>query len=179
MTLVTMLFLLLTGTAIQSLAPVVSWLGYATAPVLGAVVVYYALYRGGVMMLVMALLAGLFQDSMSMTPLGYSSFGFAACALVIERYRDLMILHASFTHMIVTAALHGVVTLVLMVLLLKDGLIAWHPLWLPVKIPGAVLMGLVTGPLVIGAVHALEEKLGLIQGNTESHGAQRSYLGIG
>jgi len=174
-----MLFLLLTGTAFQSLLPVTFWLGYATAPVLGALVVYYALYRGGGAMLTMAILAGLFQDSLSLIPPGYSSFGFAACALVIARYRDLMILHSPFTHMVMTAALHGVVTAMLMMLLLKDALIAWQPWWLLAKLPGSLLLGMITGPVVIAVALALEEKLGFVHANVEQHESQRTHYGIG
>lgn len=179
MTLVAMLFLLVAGVAVQSLLPAVAWLGYATAPMLGSIVLYYALYRGGVVMLAAAIIAGLFQDSLSMIPLGYSSFAFAVVALAIERYRDLLILQSAFTHVVFTAVLHAVVTLFLMLLMLHDGLIAWQPSVLLVKLPGSVLLGMVTGPLVIGAAHALEEKLGLIQGDTERYGATRSFYGIG
>jgi cell shape-determining protein MreD len=179
MTPVTMLFLLVAGTALQSLIPAVPWLGYATAPLLGSIVLYYALYRGGLVMLTAAIIAGLFQDSSSLIPLGYSSFAFAAVALVVERYRDLMVLQSAFTHIVLTAAVHAVVTALLMMLMLYDGVIAWPAARLLWKIPGAVLLGMVTGPLVIAAAYALEEKTGIIQGDTERYGATRSFYGIG
>lgn len=179
MKLVTMLFMLLAGTALQSFFPVVAWLGYANVPILCSIVVYYTLYRGGAAMLTVALLAGLFQDSMSLIPLGYSSFVFAVLALAVERYRELMMLQSPFTHMVVTGAVHGASTIVLSVLLLRGGMIEWQPLWLLLKIPGAILLGSITGPLVIGLIQALEEKLGLIQGNSDQYGAHRSFYGIG
>jgi cell shape-determining protein MreD len=179
MRLVTMFFMLLAGAALQSFFPVVAWLGYANVPVLCSIVVYYTLYRGGATMLAVALLAGLFQDSMSLIPLGYSSFVFAVLALIVEKYRELMVLPSPLTHMVVTAVVHGVATAVLSVLLLRSGMIHGQPWWLLLKIPGAVLLGLVTGPLVIGLMQALEEKLGLIQGNSDQYGAQRSFYGIG
>ena len=179
MKLITLISMLIAGTAIQSFFPVSAWLGFVTVPVLCSLVVYYALYRGGVIMLAAALLAGLFQDSMSLIPLGYSSFVFAVFALVIERYRGLMVLQSSLTHMVITAVTHVAFTIVLSVLLIQSGMIQWQPLWLFLKIPGALLLGIITGPLVIGLAQALEEKLGLIQGNSDQYGSQRSFYGIG
>lgn len=179
MKLVTMLFLLLAGAALQSFFPAVSWLGYANVPVLCAIAIYYTLFRGGATMLAAALLAGLFQDSLTLIPIGYSSFVLAAGCLVIERYRDVMILQSPLTHMVLTAALNGAMTLLLTVLLVRGGLIEWQPWWLLLKVPGAIVLGLVTGPLVIGLIQTLEEKLGLIEGSSGDEGAQRSYYGIG
>jgi len=174
-----LLFLLLTGTALQAMLPVFMWTGYATFPVLASVVVYFALYRSGGFMLTVALLAGLFQDSLSLIPIGYSSFCFAACGVVIQKYRDMMMIQSTLTHMVLMAAMHGLVTLVLAILMLNEGMIPWQPGWLLLKIPGAMLMGIITGPLVIAAAQALEEKLGLIEGNSEQYGAQRTFYGIG
>lgn len=179
MTPVTMLFLLVAGTAMQLLLPAVPWLGYATAPMLGAIVLYYALYRGGLVMLFAAIIAGLFQDSSSLIPLGYSSFAFAVIALVVERFRDLMILRSAFTHMVLTAAVHVVVTALLMILMLRDGIIDGQPGLMLLKLPGAAVLGLIAGPLVIGAACSLEEKTGLIQGDADRYGATRSFYGIG
>lgn len=179
MSLVSLLFLLLAGTAVQSILPAVPWLGYATFPVLCSLVLYYALYRGGAIMLLAAIVAGLFQDSSTLIPLGYSSFGFAAGALLIERYRDLIVLQSALTHMVFTALLHAAVTALLVALMWQGGIIAWRPLWLFGKIPGSIVLGIVTGPLVIAAAVWLEEKLGIIQGDTERYGATRSFYGIG
>jgi hypothetical protein len=179
MKLVTMLFMLLAGTALQSFFPVFIWLGNANVPILCSIVVYYTLFRGGATMLAVALLAGLFQDSMSLIPIGYSSFVFAVLAMVVERYRELMVLQSPLTHMVVTSAMHGAATLVLSILLLRGGLIEWQPWWLLLKIPGAILLGLITGPVVVGLIQVLEEKLGIIQGNSDQYGAQRSFYGIG
>jgi len=178
-TAIVMIFLLMAGSALQSFFPAMAWVGYSTVPVLLSLVVYYALIRGGAMMLIFALLAGLFQDSLSLIPLGYSSFCFAVCAMIIGKYRELMMTQSTLTHMVVTAAMYAAVTLMLSVLLVKDGLIPWQPVWLLLKIPGAVVLGVITGPVVIAAARALEEKLGLIQGNSEQYGSYRSFYGIG
>lgn len=179
MTFFAMIFLLMIGTALQSLIPAMAWSGYASMPVLCALVVYYALYRGGISALLMGILGGLFQDSISSIPLGYSSFGFAAAALVIDHYRELIMLHSSFTHMVLTAMTNVAVHLLLMLLMLGDGVIAWQPFWLIMKIPGSMILGLIAGPWIIGAAQWLEEKLGLIQGREERHGIQRSFYGLG
>lgn len=177
MTVVTLMFLLLTGSALQSLLPAVSWLGYATVPVLTAVVIYYSLYRGGILTLVVAILAGLFQDSLSLIPLGYSSFGFAAAVLVLERYRELVVKQSPLTHMVLTAVAHAAVTLALTLLLLGDGLVAWQPLWWLWKVPGAALLGLLAGPPVITVARLLEETTGLIEAE-KKHETQRNFYGI-
>lgn len=173
MTVASLLFILITGTTLQAMLPVFMWAGHATFPVLTAVVVYFALFRGGGLMLAVALLAGLFQDSLSLIPIGYSSFCFAVCGVIIQKYREMMMVQSVLTHMVLTAAMHGAVTLVLAILMLKDGMIPWQPGWLLLKIPGAMALGLITGPLVIAATQALEEKLGLIEGNSDHYGAQR------
>jgi len=179
MTFISMIFLLMIGSAIQSLVPSLAWTGYASFPVLGSLVLYYALYRGGAVALMMAILAGLFQDSISLIPLGYSSFAFAVCALLIDHYRDLIMLNSAFTHMVLTALMNGVVHVLLMVLMLGDGVIEWSTFWLLLKIPGSILLGLLIGPWTIGAAQLLEEKLGLVQGREERHGLQRSFYGLG
>lgn len=179
MKLIALLFLLLAGTAAQAFFPALRWLGYASAPVLGAVVVYYTLFRGGPMMLAAALLGGLFQDSLNLIPIGTSSFGFAVAALIIERYREVIVLQSPLTHMVLTAALHAGVTAFLALMLVQGDLIAWQPGWLLLKVAGAAALGLVTGPVIVGLAHLLEEKLGLIEGNADDEGAKRSYYGIG
>ena len=179
MTMIAMAFLLLAGSAFQAFFPAMAWVGYSTVPVLLSLVVYFALFRGKVAMLSFALLAGMFQDSMTLIPLGYSSFCFAVCVMVIAKYRDLMMVQSPLTHMVVVAGMHAVVTLLLSILLVKDGLIPWQPVWLLLKIPGAIVLGLVTGPVVIAVTRAFEEKLGLVEGNSEQYGSYRSHYGIG
>lgn len=174
-----MLFMLLAGTALQSFFPAISWLGYAHVPVLCSIVIYYTLFHGGILMISVALLAGLFQDSLTLIPLGYSSFGFAVSCLLIERQRDVIILQSPLTHMVLAAGMHGMMTILLTILLVQGGLIEWQPWWLLLKVPGALLLGVITGPLVIAMARLLEEKLGLIEGSSDDEGAQRSYYGIG
>jgi len=179
MSLLSMLFLMVACTALQSLLPAMMWTGLVTFPVLAALVIYYALQRGPVVMLTVALTAGLFQDSLGLMPLGYSSFGFAAGAVIIARYRDLMMIQSPATHMLLTGLMHAAVTAFTSIMLLNNELIPWQPGWLLLKIPGAMVLGVVTGPLVIGAAQALEEKLGIIQGNHDTYERQYSFYGIG
>jgi len=176
---IALLFLLLAGTALQAFIPALTWLGYASTPVLGAIVVYYTLFRGGAMMLAAALLGGLFQDSLSLIPIGYSSFGFAVGALIIERYREVIVLQSPLTHMVLTSLLHAGVTVFLALMLVQGDLIGWQPGWLLLKVGGAAVLGLVAGPVIVGLTHLLEEKLGLIEGNSDDEGAKRTYYGIG
>lgn len=178
MTVASLLFLLLAGTVLQAMLPAFEWAGYSTFPVLACVVLYVALFRGPGLTLSAALLAGLFQDSLSLMPMGYSSFCFAVAALVIREYRDVMVVQSPLTHMVLSAVMHASVTTVLAALLLNEGVIPWHS-GLLLKVPGSFLLGIVTGPFVIAAAQALEEKLGLIEGSSDNDGAQRSYYGLG
>ncbi len=179
MSLVTMLLMLLAGTILQLTLPSLRWLGYPVFPVLTSLVLYYALYRGGGLMIFTALVAGLVQDSLSLIPPGYSSLGLLAGAMLVARYRDLLILRSPFTHAMLTAIFHTAMVIWLMLSMLSNGNITWQPVWLAWKIPGALLLGIITGPVVIAAAHWIEEKNGLIEGESERYGATRSFYDLG
>jgi rod shape-determining protein MreD len=174
-----LVMLLLVGAAVQAVIPTSPWTGQVAAPVLPALVVYFSLYRGGTAALVAAVLAGLFQDSLSLMPTGYSSFGFALVALMIGRYRDVMVIASPLTHGVVTAVVAAGLVVWLTLLLVVGGEMAWPGWWMVARVAGALALGAVCGPLVIALAAGLEERLGIVQGSNEDHGTYRSYYGIG
>lgn len=161
MTLLVLVFAVLTGVVAQALLPTSgAWLGAAQAPILLGVVLYVALVYDQRRMLICALAAGLLQDALGQIPLGYSSFGFCLAGLAAYRYQEEVFQHEGLTHAVFGAAASGLVTLVLYVLLRKDGSIHLSPVWALKKIAGAALLGALVTPLVCWLLAHLERRLG-------------------
>ncbi|HMP71715.1 MAG TPA: hypothetical protein PKE55_00470 [Kiritimatiellia bacterium] len=151
---------LIMGGVAQGLLPLVEWAGHSPLPLLGGLVVYYSLMHRRVVLLTAASVAGLLQDSLSLMPLGYSSLCFCVIALVIEQFRDVLLVDLWTTH----GFLGGVANLTTVVLtylfLLNDGL-SGLPVWfLASKAFGSILLGAVTAPLVFWVLHGLDRMTG-------------------
>jgi rod shape-determining protein MreD len=155
-----LIFALMVGAVIQALVPTTGWTGWAPAPVLGAVVVHYALVRPRGLVLEVALLAGLIEDGLSQVPLGTSSFGYAVAGLVIEHFRDDVVVRQWTTHVVFGALVNAAVTFFAMLMLLKDGLIEPPLLHLILRLAGALLLGAVVTPLVFAALEHMDRTLG-------------------
>jgi rod shape-determining protein MreD len=155
--------MLLSAWLLQALLPAHAVLAQARYPFLLALTVYVALNRRGWGMLLTALTAGLIQDLLSTAmPLGYSAVLFAGVALLIHRYRKLVV-----TDSPVTAACFGgvaalLVTALLYVLLLEEGVLV-IPLRMGVLRVGATgLLALGVTPLVFVVANALFGALDLV-----------------
>lgn len=159
----TMLFALVCAALVQALLPAWDWFGQAKAPVLLMLVVYYALTRGRGWMLTAAVGAGLLQDALGIIPLGYSACLFAAIGLFVQRYRDEIFGFGVVTHIVIGGLAAGVVTFLLALLLVKDGLVVWEPAWVLSKILGAAGLGALSGPLVFRAIEHLDVRLGNLE----------------
>ncbi len=155
--------ILLSAWLLQALLPAHAILAQARYPFLLAVVVYAALNRRGWGMLLTALAAGLIQDLLSSRmPLGYSTVLFAGVALVIHRYRKLVV-----TDSPVTAACFGgvaalLVTGLLYVLLLKEGLLAISLRLGLLRVGATALLAVGVTPLVFLVAHGLFGALDLV-----------------
>ena len=162
MTHLVLIFALLTGVVLQAVLPATwAWLGAAPAPVLLGVVLYVALAHSQMRMLGCALAAGLLQDALGQIPLGYSSFGFCLAGLAAHRFQDEVFPHAGVTHAVFGAVAGGLVTLVLYVLLGKDGNLGLSsPVWATKKIAGAALLGALVTPVECWLLAHLELRLG-------------------
>lgn len=82
----------------QDIIPGPLVLGQVKAPVLLALVLYYALGHSRVTLLWAAILGGILQDSLSLVPIGYSALSFCLVGLWLHRFRKTL-----FTQSLVTA----------------------------------------------------------------------------
>lgn len=154
---------LLLAAALQVALPTASWLGRTPAPILPALVVYYALMRSRSALLAAALAAGIVQDALGMTPFGYSSLCFCAAGLAVRRFRDDVFIWKGLTEALFGALAYAGITLAMYALLRGSGAIALGPSALALKLPGALLLGAAATPLVYRALERLDLLLGLIE----------------
>jgi rod shape-determining protein MreD len=159
-----MFFALVAGAVLQAVFPTWRWLGQAPAPVLMGVVLYYALSHSRRHMLQAAIVAGLLQDALGMIPLGYSSFCFVVAALLVSKFKDIVFVHETLTHMSFGALASGAVTLALYGLLSKEDLVSLPGGWAALKTVGSMLLGAVVVPFVFEILESLDRTLG----NTEA-----------
>ncbi len=168
MNLLVMLFLLMCGAVIQAVIPASPALGQAKVPALAAIVVYYALARQRGDMLWAAILAGLVQDGLGLIPFGYSSFAFCLMALMIARFKDLVFVHETLTHMIFGVLMAAGSTLILFVLLTFTGLIQMPVAQALHKAAGGALLGAVATPLIFHGCVRMDRLMGLVESSDSS-----------
>jgi rod shape-determining protein MreD len=96
---------------LQSLIPGPAAFGGAKTPLLLAVVLHYALSHSLGAMVMAALVAGIVQDSFSLTPMGYSALGFTVLGIVVNRLRDSLVRENLITAAVVGAACAAAMTL--------------------------------------------------------------------
>jgi len=155
-----MIFIMLVGSVLQTGVPAFSILGYAKAPVLLSIVLYYALTRGVAVTLVAALLAGFLHDVMSQIPLGRSVFCFCVAGWFAGYFRNIVLTDSIFTTIIFGAAANAVVTIFFYLVLLQDGLIQHSSLWIVLKLTGSLILGMVCTPLVFYLAGWLDRRVG-------------------
>ena len=168
MNLLVLAFTLLVAALLQALFPASRWTGFAPVPVLASLVLYYALTRPRAILLAAAAGAGLVQDSLAQIPLGYSVFCYCVASLVVERVRDTMVVGQWTTHLALGALLNAGVTMALLLLLAKDGLIAPAPGHILLRLLGALVLGGLVAPPVFQALDRLEKTLGLVETESEA-----------
>ncbi len=161
-------FILTVAALVQAVVPAPPWLGQAKLPALAAVVVYYTLARERRDWLWAAIMAGLLQDGMSLIPFGYSSFAFGLLAIHIARFRDVVFVHESITHMLFGSWMAAGSTLVLYVLLTSTGLIEWTVGQAGHKAVGAAALGLVATPWIFYGCARLDRLMGLVESTDSS-----------
>ena len=163
MMLLTLLFALGCGAILQGALPAWELFGHAKVPVLLGLAIYYALTRDRNWMLVAAVLAGILQDALGRIPMGYSSCCFCLVGLIVQRYREILFGFRAMTHLMVGALAGGGVTLLLVVLLAKDGLVEMQLGWALSKIVGAAALGALCTPVAFRLVETLDLKLGNLE----------------
>ena len=163
MTLVVMLVSIVCGAVLQSYMPPLHWLGHSQAPILLGLVLYYTLEHNRARMFQAAILAGFFQDTLSLVPLGFSSFCFCVAGAMVSRFKNVVFVQQWITHMLFGALANAGVTLALALLLIGNGLLtAGWPLILA-KVVGALLLGAVIIPLEFWVVEALDRMMGNVE----------------
>ncbi len=155
-----MILLLLAGTIVQTMSPAYAILGEVKTPILLAFIIYYSLNRSINTMFVAALLAGILQDSLNLSPLGYSSAIFIFIGWVISRYRGLVIAD-SFMTPIVFGAISGIMaTLMQALLLAHNEAINISPLWILLRMLGSGFLCSLITPIVFLLTKMLDRAIG-------------------
>lgn len=162
MNVLALIFALLVAALVQALLPATRWTGYAPVPVMASLVVYYALLRSRPMLLAAAVGAGLVQDSLGQMPLGYSVFCYCVAVLIIEHYRDSLLVRQWSTHVTLGLLVNLGVTLATLLLLAKDGLIVPDLLHTILRLGGAMLLGAATAPFIYALLEQLDQTLGMV-----------------
>ncbi len=145
----------------QALLPGLAFLGGARFPVLLGIVLYYALNHRPWIVIIVAFVAGMFQDGLSLVPLGYSALLFCSAALVAGRYRQLVLSEAAVTAAFFGGVTNLVVALILYLLLSRNGVIACSGTAATVRIVGSGILGAVTVPAVFLIMTGLHRSLDL------------------
>lgn len=154
---------LLISLLIQIQSPCYAIMGGAKMPFLLSVVIYYALNRGGSVMLISAVLSGFFQDSLSGVPMGYSSLLFCFVGLIVSGFRSYVITESMITPVFFGGVASMVFTLCIYLLLSREGLV-FYPLGrLVVRILGSGFLGMVAAPLVFLMISGMDQLVGNIE----------------
>lgn len=152
---------LLAATLLQAHLPGVAVFGGARWPVLGCVVLYYALNHRPRAGLVAGLAAGVLLDMLSRVPVGYSIFVFCTTAMIAGRYRRLVLTEAAVTATFF-GALSGLLYGSLLVVFLAHGRLAGSPpLLVAARLLGGGVLGGATAPLVFVVLTRLHRALDL------------------
>jgi rod shape-determining protein MreD len=159
---VVLLFVTLVAAALQATLPTLRWTGHATFPFLLGVVMHYALTHRVSHMVVAALWIGILDDGLGRMPLGISSFGYAACGLLVAYYRESMAVRAWTTHMVLGAGGSLVMTIASWLMLAKEDLVAMPWNWVLFKFAGSAITGAMATPVVIALLHRLDRLLGYV-----------------
>ena len=168
MTAVVMLFLILLGSLLQSVTPPWLVMGGAKAPLLLGLVLYYALTRERGTTFLAAILAGVMEDVLSMTPLGYSSAVYCVAGLVANGFKGVFYAESPVTAGVFGAGGGICANLAVGFLLQREGLIAasGHPAVM--RLAGIAVLGLLCTPFVFGAAFGLDRMLGNLRSRREA-----------
>lgn len=163
MTQLVLIAALLAASVLQAMLPTAVWTGLAPAPLMPSLVIYYALARPRMVMLEVALLAGLIEDSLGQTPLGTSSFCYCVAGLAVEHFRETVVVRQWTTHAMLGAVVNLGVTVVSFALLAKDRLVEPDLLHVVLRPLGAALLGAAVAPVVFAAVEFLDRTVGNVE----------------
>lgn len=160
MTVAAMLFLMLVGSLVQSVTGQWSAMGGAKAPLLLGLALYYALTRERDVMFLAAVLAGAVEDSLSMTPLGYTSAVYCIIGLVANSSRGLFYAESPVTAGVFGASCGICATAAVGFLLRREGLIVGPGNPGVMRLAGVALLGMLCTPIVFSVAFGFDRMLG-------------------
>jgi rod shape-determining protein MreD len=178
MTFVVLSIVLIAASVLQTLLPCYPALGNAKVPFLLCVTVYYGLNRRPEVSLTAAVLAGFLQDALSGVPLGYSCVCFGGAAWVIGRFRETVLTEALVTQLFFGAVPAFLVSLVLYLLLVRDGLLVVPFRTAAAHALGSSVLGAIACPFVCLVIGGLDRLVGNVRSTeveVEISGLGQSY----
>lgn len=104
----------------------------AQVDLLPALMVYTALTCGPAMMITLAVVGGLFFDTLSVNPLGVTVLPLLLVGFLIQVRRDLLLrdeVYAQFTLGLLASAIVPILTVLLLLTLERQPLLGWGSLW--------------------------------------------------
>ncbi len=160
MNLLVMLFVLVCAAVAQAVVPSSPALGEAPLPMLLAVLMYYGLARDLRLMLFAGILGGFLQDGLSLMPLGYSSFAYCLAGWTMSRFKDIVFVHETVTHMLFGALGAAGATLVSYALISTTGLQDYPAVAALHKAGGAFILGAIVAPIVFRVSKRFDQWVG-------------------
>ncbi len=161
---VVMLISLAGAAYLQLVLPAYSFFGQAKFPFLLAVVLYYALNRETGIAMIAGFFAGVFQDSLSLIPLGFSSMIFFMVVWIAGRFRSVIMLGSMFTPVLFGVVTAPLALLSMYVLLRSQDLVAYGSGWFLLKLSGGATLAAVVTPVVFCVMRRFEMWVGNIDG---------------
>ncbi|MDA0991039.1 MAG: rod shape-determining protein MreD [Verrucomicrobia bacterium] len=175
MTALVMLMGLVVASVLQTELPAVTLMGQAKVPLLLCVVIYYALERNHLVMLLAGVAAGFLQDALSLVPLGYSSTCFCLCGWLMSLFRRLVLTDSWMTQIIFGLAGAMMVTLLQFLLLLQSGLVDLPFSTVILKVLGTAVFGGIAAPFVYAGLGVLDRTCGNVALTRDVEGPTGDY----
>ena len=160
MTVLTLLFWLIVGGAVQAALPAWRHMGQPAFPVLLGVVLYAAVNKKARYFVAAALLAGLVEDALSLAPLGYSGCAFLAAGGLALLLRGEFFADKAHVVSCFGAACAAASTGTMALLLRAKGLVALSGGEIFWRMAGSAVLAAVVVPLLFGLMRGLERVLG-------------------
>ncbi len=160
MTLLTLLFWLITGGTLQVLVPAWRHMGQPAFPFLLGVVLYAAVNKKARYFVVTAIFAGVISDSLSLAPLGYSTCAFLMAGALALLLREDFYADKARTVMWFGALCAATSTGAMALLLRMKGLVTLSGSEIFWRMAGSAVLGAVLIPLLFGLMRGLERRLG-------------------
>lgn len=151
-----MLFLILLGALLQQLLPGISLLGGMKPPILGAMALFHALHKGTPDLWIAVFFAALLQDGLSGGSFGPALLSFPALSLLIYRVRSEIFTDSLVTQMVVGALMGFCTAFAIGVFHSALGQLSVEPRLVFIRLFGALLLGLVTQPVVARVLLRME-----------------------